>query len=157
VNRVELINCLSRAGYFTGAWNLDDDEYSPVSVAFIDLAHEEWLKSLPPELLTHRDVGGGKTVPASRWIIEAYDCDNIARDFGCFLSRCMAVDAVKRAIGYGNIAAGKFNFMPKPGFGHAINWFMDYDGCIHNFDAGSGQLDYLTHAQLATISAGEST
>lgn len=135
---------------------LDDSSYDPISVEFVREAHAAWLLSLPPALLTTRHVGGGKTVRAVRWEAESGDCDNIARDFAAFLSRCMWIDAVTQKRPRGNIAAGKFNFQPTPDTGHAINWFVDHEGTVHHFDAASEELDHLTPDQLATIFSGES-
>jgi hypothetical protein len=161
VNRNELILALISADYYRGGWTLNDRLYSPVSVEFVrDEAYPEWLRSLPRELVTTRHVGGGKTVSCARWVEEAWNCNNIARDFGGFLSRCMGVDVVRTGQARGNAAAGKFDFFLVPGdsaSGHTINFFCDHDGRIHHFDAGSFELDHLSRAQLDTIFAGEST
>ena len=149
MTRNEIVVALMSAGLYRGWWTLDDDEYSAISPGFVDLAHDEWLKSLPSELLSNE--------PSAQWVAEAWDCDNIARDFGGFLSRCMAVDAIKTAKPHGNVAAGKLNFMRTETEGHAINWFVDHDGKAHCFDAGTGQMEDLTPVQLESILEGEST
>ena len=84
MTRNELVTHLIAADYFRGQWTLNDREYSPFSVAFVRSAHAEWVKSLPDELTFQRDLGGGKTVRAVAWIPEAWNCNNIARDFGAF-------------------------------------------------------------------------
>jgi hypothetical protein len=157
VTRAEVTTTLIAAGLLRSEWVLDDREYAPISVAFVREAHRAWLDSLPPALRTLREVGGGKSVPCVRWVPESGDCDNIARDFGAYLSRCMWVDAVTANRPRGNIAAGKLNFHLSPGSGHAINWFIDHDQAAHVFDAASEQLDHLTPDQLDSIFSGEST
>ena len=129
--RNALVVALMSAGFYRGWWTLDDDEYATVSPGFIRDAHKEWASTLPLELRA------GTT--------------------GNFLSRCMAVDAVRTGRPHGNVAAGKINFNPTPDTGHAINWFVDHDGLAHCFDAGSGQMDHLAPEQIATIFEGEST
>ena len=146
--RNALVVALMSAGFYRGWWTLDDDEYATVSPGFIRDAHKEWASTLPLEL---------RAGTTARWVAETWDCDNIARDFGNFLSRCMAVDAVRTGRPHGNVAAGKINFNPTPDTGHAINWFVDHDGLAHCFDAGSGQMDHLAPEQIATIFEGEST
>lgn len=155
MTRDELNRALLLQGYGM-QFQLDDQTYDPISVEFVRRAHQVWLDNLPAALLTTREVGGGKSVRAVRWEPESGDCDNIARDFAGFLSRCMWVDAVVAKRQRGNVAAGKFNFQPEPNVGHAINWFLDHDGRVHHFDAATEQLDHLTRDHLCTIFAGES-
>lgn len=155
MTRADLQRALLLQGYGL-QFALDDAVYDPVSVEFVRAAHGAWLDSLPPPLRTTREIGGGLSVPAVRWEAEAGDCDNIARDFAAFLSRCMWAAAVAQRRPRGNIAAGKFNFQPTPATGHALNWFADHAGQIHHFDAATEQLDHLTAEQLATIFNGES-
>jgi hypothetical protein len=155
VTRADLLRALLLHGYGL-QFQLDDETYSPISVEFVREAHAAWLESLPPALRTVREIGGGKSVPAVRWEAESGDCDNIARDFAAFLSRCMWAAAVAQRRPRGNIAAGKFNFQPTPDTGHAVNWFVDHEGRPHHFDAATEQFDHLTRDQLATLFAGES-
>ncbi len=157
MTRFELIAALSSAGFMSGSWTLDDLSYDAISVAFVREAHAAWLDGLPSVLRATREAGGGKSVACVRWVPESGDCDNIARDFGAYLSRCMWADAVSAGRARGNIAAGKFNFEPAPGEGHAVNWFVDHAGTAHVFDAASEKLDHLPREQLGTIMAGEST
>jgi hypothetical protein len=156
LKRNELILRLVAHGLFNGRWTLDDDLYSTVSTAFILDAHVEWMRGLPPELRIMHDIGGGKTEAAAKWVVESWDCENIGKDFGTYLSRCMAVDAVVTGRPHGNIAAGTFNFHPTPDTAHAVNWFFDHEERAHHFDSGDGHLDHLTPQQLATIYSGES-
>jgi hypothetical protein len=156
MDRAELIDLLNAHGLFRGHWTLDDVAYATISANFVCEAFAAWLAQLPPELIVGHDIGGGKSITAVRWETESGDCDNIARDFGAFLSRCMWVDAVRTGRPRGNIAAGKFNFTSSRG-PHAVNWFVDHDGRAHVFDAATEQLDHLTPSELATIQAGEST
>ncbi len=116
------------------------------------------MKSLPPELKASIGIGGGKEIYGPRWIKEAFDCDNIAVDFGVFLARCMAVDAVRSGKLRGNVASGRFNFLlgADPAKGHCRNWFIDHDGVAHVFDAGNCQLDGQSAAENNTVFSGES-
>lgn len=157
MTRPELIASLASAGLFHGSWDLDDITHDTISADFVIEAHAAWVMGLPRELVTGKDIGGGKSITAVRWLPEVFDCDNIARDFGAYLSRCMAVDAVNTGRRRGNVAAGKFNFYQAPDSGHAVNWFVDHEGKAHCFDAASEILDGLTPAQIATIFSGEST
>ena len=155
MNRNAVVLALMRAGLYSGAWVLDDDDYDPVSSGFVAQAWEAWVESLPPELRTQADAGGSKTITVPKWSAEVWDCDNLAADFAVFLSRCMAVDAVKTGKPRGNFAGGRLNFSPTPTTGHCVNWFCDYDGNAHVFDAGNCTLDGLTPTQRLSISAGE--
>lgn len=157
MTRPDLIASLASAGLYRGAWTLDDAVYDPVSAAFVTQAWEAWVASLPVELRSMVQVGGGKSIAAPLWLSEVFDCDNLAVDFSVFLTRCMAVDAVKLKKPRGNFAGGRFNFFlnGNPATAHCRNWFMDYDGAVHVFDAGNCQLDGMTKAEIESIYAGE--
>lgn len=158
MNRFDLITALAGSGMYRGAFELDDEVYDPLSIAFVTQAWGAWVESLPPELQIQTDVGGGKTVVVPKWLPEVFDCDNLARDFGAFINRCAAVDAVKLQKPRGNVAAGKYNFWRNgdPAQAHARVWFVDYDNNAHSFDPGDGLLDGLSLAEKLTIFGGES-
>jgi hypothetical protein len=156
MTRNELTLCLMRGGIYSGAWALDDDNYEPVSREFVLSACMEFPSFLPPELRTMRDIGGGKTVPAPRWITEVWDCDNLARAFGVYLGICMARDAVLTKRTRGNIASGLIKFCPTPDTSHAANWFVDHDGSAHIVDCATLNFVTFTDAQRASIFSGES-
>ena len=152
-----VISALVSQGLFNGLWDLDDNAYEPVSRAFILEARTAWVESLPEELVSRVPVGSSSLrVKTVRWLPEVFDCDNIARDFGVYLSRCMAAKAVRENKTLGNVAAGKFNFQPSPVTAHAVNWFIDHEGFANTYDAGSDKLNDISAALLKTVSSGES-
>lgn len=156
MDRAVVITSLVSRGLFNGIWDLDDMAYEPISSPFVEEARAAWLETLPDELTQMTPVGNsGKSVKTVRWVSEVFDCDNIARDFGVYLSRCMAAKAVREGSKLGNVAAGKINFQPSAVTGHAVNWFVDHDGYTNVYDAGSGTLNGIPPAQLATVSSGE--
>lgn len=147
---------LATAKLYRGMWSLDDEVYDPLSRAFVQLAHADWVASLPPVLRTMRDVGGGKTIAVPRYIPEVFDCDNIARSFANYIDEACAVDAATRRVVRGNPAFGKFNFTADVLGRHARNWHLDYDGVAHVFDAGLGDYTPPSEPELATVDQGES-
>lgn len=159
MNIVELITALHSGGYLKGTWSSAKDEtYQSFSVEFIQEAMGSWLSWLPPELVTVRDVGGGKTVQVPRWETESGDCDNIAYTFCAYLTVCAWLDAVKTSRPRGNAAAGSFFFYQIPGdlsSGHAIVWWVDHSGRAHHCDPATRAIDHLSQAQLATIFGGD--
>lgn len=156
MTRNELTLSLIRAGLYSGAWALDDDTYEPVSREFVDAAMIEFPGFLPPELRTMREIGGGKTLAAPRWLPEVWDCDNLARAFGVYVGICMARDAVLTKRTRGNIACGLLKFCPTPNTAHAANWFVDHEWNAHVVDCATLNVVTLTDAQRASIFAGES-
>ena len=156
MNRAEIVTSLISAGFYRGQWDLDDDEYGPISADFVFEAWDAWIESLPGQLRETREIGGGKSIIVPRWLPEVWDCDNHCWSFGEYLSRCMAVDYVNTGTPRGNVAAGKLNYAPTPDTGHAVCWFIDHSGAARIFDPGIGEFTVLTDAQLQTISAGES-
>lgn len=156
MTRNELTLSLIRAGLYSGAWALDDETYEPVSREFVDAAMVEFPSFLPPELRTMRDIGGGKTLAAPRWLPEVWDCDNLARAFSVYVGICMARDAVLTKRTRGNVAGGLFKFNPTPTTAHAANWFVGHDGNAFCVDCAILNVLSLTDAQRASIFAGES-
>lgn len=158
MNRFDAINSLGRSDLFHGNWELDDDSFEPISSGFVVACWPVWVESLPDELRERVDIGGGKMQWHPRYIPEVFDCDNIAQDFGVFLNRCMAVDAINTGRPRGNSASGRFNFWREanPAKAHCRNWFIEYDGSAHVFDAGNGQLDGQTSEENKTVFYGES-
>lgn len=151
VIRNDVILSLMRAGLYRGQPALDDETYEPVSLDFVNGAALAFPSFLPNELCSTLNVGGGKEVAVAKWIAEVFDCDNLARAFGVFLDICMARDAVISGKKRGNIAAGKLNYSPSPGVGHAVNWFIDYDSVVHVFDVGRLAEVVFTFEQLQTV------
>lgn len=148
-----------RTNLFKGAWGLDDDRYDTMSGEFVVEAWAAWVASLPEELTEMVEIGGGKSMRCPKWIPEAFDCDNIARDFAVFLDRCMAVHAIRTKQERGNAAAGKFNFSlgGDETKGHAANWFIDHDLVARVFDAARCTIRNLTAAEIPTVVGGESS
>lgn len=128
-----------------------------MSPAFVIEAWFAWVDSLPSELVVIRSIGGvSRKFP--KWIPEVFDCDNIARDFGVFLDRCMAVDHAKNGTGRGNAESGlfKFSLNGDPAKRHARTWVIDHDRVARVFDAGDGDFHTLNGAELNSITEGES-
>lgn len=159
MTRAELITSLADAGYLAGTWGLPkDDRFQPISCDFVREALPLWVESLPVELVTTLDIGGGKTARVPRWEPESGDCDNIAADFCAYLARCVWRDAIKYGRVRGNVAAGQLFFQVDPGApssGHAVVWFIDHAGLAHHVDPAQLRLDHLTAEQLGTIFGGE--
>lgn len=156
MTRNDIIASLIAAGLYGGRWVLDDIEYAPVGREFVFDARREWINSFPLDMLTTYTVGGTLTIPTPIWVPEAGDCDNIARDFAWFMSRCEWFDTIRAKRNRGNMAAGKLNYSPTPDTGHAINWWVDHEGLAHVIDAATLAIDHLTDEQKSTISEGES-
>lgn len=158
MNRADVITALIRAGMFSGPWELDDDVYEPISTAFVVQAWAAWVQSLPPVLQKRIDIGGGNMMTVPNYVPECFDCDNISGQFACFVDLCMARDAVINSKPRGNSAIGRFNFSlgGNPAIRHSRNWFIDYDGNVHVFDAGDCSTPSLTALEKPTISFGES-
>lgn len=160
ISRNDVLGALMMGGIFRGQWwPMDDAEYSTVSPGFVTEAWREWVRSLPPELVEVRDIGGGKTQPVPRWIAEVFDCDNHTRDFATFLNRCMAVDAAKAGTKRGNTASGMIRLFTQPGVlasFHAAIWFIDHEQEAHTFDPATGRVDPFVEVQLKSIESGES-
>jgi hypothetical protein len=156
VTRADVITSLISQGLFNGLWDLDDMNYESLSWQFVTEARAAWLETLPAELVAWRELGlSGKVVKTVKWLPEVFDCDNIARDFGVYLARCMAAKAVREDKALGNVAAGKLNFQPTPTTAHAINWFIDHNGRANTYDAGADILNPLSAADARTVSNGE--
>lgn len=158
MTRSDLVIALINANMYRGQCDLDDIDFSPYSQDFVAAARTQWVRSLPDELTYQQPVGGGVTIRTPLWIPEVWDCDNLGRSFGMFLSICMAVDAVRTKTKRGNSAGGIIEFLvtpTDPASGHVINWWCDHEGKIHVIDAASNQIDHLVTAQIETIRAVE--
>lgn len=159
MKREELIVQLIAQGYFYAATpKFDDDSYDPTSYAFIRLAWEKWVESLPSELQEPRDIGGGKTEVFPRWIEQVFDCDSHVHCFAAYIDTAFALDSARSGQPRGNPAIGFLAFSPddQPGKRHAVLWFADYKWDIHVFDPGIGALRIMSDAEKKSIDELES-
>jgi hypothetical protein len=156
MDRLDVINSLGASTLFRGWWQLDDAEYDPISRAFIEAAHLQWVRGLPEELVVQRLSSSGVSYPIPLWRESNFDCDSIALDFGTYIGRCIAVDSLRTGKKRGAAASGRFNFIVDQRGGHCRTWYIDYDGKAHVFDAGDGRHYDLSATEQQTISYGES-
>lgn len=158
MTRNDVTLALMRTNLYRGSWVLDDLSFDGMSQAFVEEAWREWVQTLPDELAEMAEVGGGKSIRCPRWLPEVFDCDSIARSFAEFVSRCMAVDAVRTNRKRGNAAFGKLNFSldGNPAMNHAVNWFIDHDLVARVFDAARCVTRNLTAVEIPTVVCGES-
>jgi hypothetical protein len=155
--------------FYPGAgFKLLDRNYETCSEDFILQSYEDCLDSLPPECVTTRQVGGGKTVRVMRHTMADGDDENEAGDCDdhtlIFWSHCVTGNwkkACRTGIRRGGLCMGPLEYVAiakpsdvLPG-GHDRNWFIDHDQKLKFFDPGMASIVTLEPVELQSISGGE--
>lgn len=154
MKREELIIELINQGYFYGSTpKFDDDLYDPTSYAFVRIAWEKWVETLPDELKEAIDIGGGKTEMRPRWIAEVFDCDSHVHCFAAYIDTSFALDSARSGQPRGNPAIGFLAFSPdaQKGTRHAVLWYVDYQWKVQAFDPGLGAILLMSDAERQSI------
>ena len=143
-------------------WDVLDGASETLNAAWVaQSAWSAWVKSLPAELTTHRDIGGGKTITVPLWVAEVWDCDNHAWSFWEFVMRCQARWAVTQGKAAAGTAAGTLGYVAEPKAGnvrqggHDVFWFVDDAGTFRVFEPADGQMVTLTPTETLSVFTGE--
>lgn len=159
MTKAELIDLLNNAGLNGWLWQLPDISYEPCSLNFVLENYNAWLEARPVELVTFRDAAGVRIRHRPRWLEEVGDCDNLALGTMMWAQVGNALKSVKTAQRRGGLAYGVLFYAAGPARpenfniegGHAINWFVDYDGKLRFFEPGTGvEVDLNTTERSAT-------
>ena len=159
MTRAELQSVLRSAGVHTSGWMLLDNEFEPVSLERVRAIAQACLDSLPSELVTWREVGGGKSVRVPLWVAEAGDCEThsiVLWAWAMVGNWLKAVREGKR----GGLALGFLVYVaqPKPGNTrqghHAIVWFVDHARQVRFYEFGDNSETTLSSDELFTVSYG---
>lgn len=147
----ELLSLLSQSGLTTRKWQFPDGSFETVSEEWVSAVASACLAALPPEIVTVRKLGGGKTLPVPLWVADAGDCEThslVLAAWGMVGNWTRAVrDRVKR----GGTAFGVlfYTATPRPENGyrngrHSICWFVNHEKQVRFFEFGDNDVTTLT-------------
>jgi hypothetical protein len=161
VTRADVISKLSAAGVnATPVWLLLDSDYEPVSLERVREIANACLDSLPPELITYRDIAGVR-VRKPLWVEEAGDCETHSIILWAWAMVGNWLRAVRTREKRGGLAFGFLLYVAEPraenGYRngrHCICWFIDHAGAVRFFEFGDNDETTLTSNELLTIFGG---
>jgi hypothetical protein len=162
MTRAELILTLNRNGINVGSgWLLLDNNYEPITKQKIEAIANACLDSLPPELVTYYDVGGGKTVRIPKWVPEAGDCDNASLILWVWAMVGNWLKAVQGGLNRGGLAAGilLYSAQGRPENRgrtgpHCICWFIDPENTLRFYEFGDASETSLLPIEKASVFGG---
>lgn len=161
--QAQLRDALTAHGLNGWAFQLADTDYQTVPADYLADVWSAWIDSLQlnaPQLLTKRDIGGGKTRTVPRWIEQAGDCDDHAllcyahALTGNWIGAIATGNRIARTCGvifiYSEPRAENRN---REG-AHALLWFIDDAGKFGTFEPGDGDFGTLTPTEAASVQFG---
>lgn len=142
-------------------WQLPDLSFETVSAQWVEENYLARIASLPPELVTTLDVGGGLTRRVPLWIAEAGDCETWAIIFSAYGYIGNILKAVQSGQPRGGLAYGPLFYVSIPraecryraGM-HSIQWYIDNDGQFRTYEEGTGDALELLPQEKATATFG---
>lgn len=175
IARPQVVNAFVAAGApveaFSGMYprfSLADATFETCSPEFVQRSYEDCLDSLPPECVTTRDIGGGKTVRVMRHTMmaggdsgnESGDCDDHGH---VFMAHCIVGNwkkAIRTGTRRGGLALGVVDYIAIPKAEdrrqgcHDRNWFINHDLSLWWFEPAENRFVTMLPAEVASLTYG---
>lgn len=167
LTRDQLNDAFANAGIPLAAWlgapSIQGDAFATVSrewVARVWVAFIDDLVMNSPELLTRREVGGGKSANVPRYIRAGANCRAHSLLVYAHGMRGLASKAATDGapLVYDALAWGFMHFTAESrpdNIGragrHEQLWFIDHAGLFQSFEGGDGEENEMTSTELASV------